>query len=132
VTCLSRLFLGHGDFCFWKSYDENKSAIHVPSPSLCDGAYRPVAHRMCRATVSAPVHAAEKTKAVAGIPWQTGGTAGGRHTAESVIRSAGDGSRATASHLCVASMIYLPNCFLMRCGFTTGAPHNERPVPRGR
>ena len=54
---------------------------------------------------------AEKTRAVASIPWQIGGAAGGGRTTESVIRSAGDGSRATASHLCVASMICLPKFF---------------------
>ena len=52
---------------------------------------------------------AEKPRAVASIPWQTGGVASGGRTTESVIRSAGDGSRASASHLCVASMICLPN-----------------------
>ena len=85
---------------------------------------------MCRATVSAPVHAAETTKAVASIPWQTGGAAGGGRTAESVIPSAGDDSRATASHLCVASMICLPNVF----SFVV-ASEQERPitsVTRGR
>ena len=78
---------------------------------------------MCRATVSAVVPEAEKTRAVASIPWQTGGAAGGGRTTESVIRSAGDGSRATASHLCVASMICLPSFFLC-----VVASEQERPI----
>ena len=93
-------------------------------------AVRHVLCAMCRATVPALVHEAEKTKAVASIPWQTGGDAGGGRTAESVIPSARDDSRATASHLCVESMICLPNIF----SFVV-ASEQERPitsVTRGR
>ena len=78
---------------------------------------------MCRATVSAVVPEADKTRAVASIPWQTGGAASGGRTTESVIRSAADGSRATASHLCVASMICLPKFF--SC---VVASEQERPI----
>ena len=66
---------------------------------------------------------AEKTRAVASIPWQTGGAAGGGRTTESVIHSAGDGSRATASHRCVASMICLPSFSLC-----VVASEQERPI----
>jgi len=80
---------------------------------------------MCRAIVSAVLPEAEKTRAVASIPWQTGGAAGGGRTCitESVIRSARDGSRAIASHLCVASMICLPDFFLC-----VVASEQERPI----
>jgi hypothetical protein len=82
---------------------------------------------MCRATVSAVVPEAEKTRIVASIPWQTGGAASGGRTTESVIRSARDGSCATASHLCVASMICLPNFFL--CVVASEQEHPITSVP---
>jgi hypothetical protein len=50
-------------------------------------ACRPTAHMMCRATVSAVVPEAEKTRTMASILWKTVGAVGGGRTTESVIRT---------------------------------------------